>query len=148
MRTRAVEQDDVHVFCRKDDVPDEVARFIGRLITVYSDLGSRSMRWLCPLVRSHGLAPTNAESGPRHCPATPSANAGRLFRSTQRGYLVPTQARIRLARPLWPLVVLRHGSNGLRAPRTAWAPPTSHHGVYQSYTYRPVNSAANHDWSR
>jgi threonyl-tRNA synthetase len=31
MRTRAVEQDDVHVFCREDDVPDEVARFIGRL---------------------------------------------------------------------------------------------------------------------
>jgi hypothetical protein len=46
MRTRAVEQDDVHVFCREDDVPDEVARFIGRLSRVYSDLGSRAIRWV------------------------------------------------------------------------------------------------------
>jgi hypothetical protein len=30
----------------------------------------------------------------------------------------------------------------------AWAPPTSHHGVYQSYTYQPINCAANHHWSR
>src|SRR5580704_14839690 len=29
----------------------------------------------------------------------------------------------------------------------AWVPPMFHHGVYQSYTYQPVNCAANHHWS-
>jgi threonyl-tRNA synthetase len=39
MRTRAFEQNDAHVFCREDDVPGEVARFIGLLSRDYSDLG-------------------------------------------------------------------------------------------------------------
>ncbi|MCZ7860888.1 threonine--tRNA ligase [Agrobacterium salinitolerans] len=39
MRTRAFEQDDAHVICRKEDVQREVARFIGLLDRVYSDLG-------------------------------------------------------------------------------------------------------------
>jgi threonyl-tRNA synthetase len=39
MRTRAFEQDDAHVFCRKEDVQGEVARFIGLLDRVYSELG-------------------------------------------------------------------------------------------------------------
>jgi threonyl-tRNA synthetase len=49
------------VFCREEDVLGELPRFIERLSRVYSDLGSRTMRWLCPLVRPHGLAPTNRE---------------------------------------------------------------------------------------
>lgn len=39
MRTRAFEQDDAHVLCREQDVQSEVARFIGLLDRVYSDLG-------------------------------------------------------------------------------------------------------------
>jgi len=39
MRTRAFEQDDAHVFCREEDVQPEVARFIGLLDGVYSELG-------------------------------------------------------------------------------------------------------------
>jgi threonyl-tRNA synthetase len=39
MRTRAFEQDDAHVLCRKDQVQAEVARFIGLLDRVYKDLG-------------------------------------------------------------------------------------------------------------
>lgn len=39
MRTRQFEQDDAHVLCRKDQVQGEVARFIGLLDRVYSDLG-------------------------------------------------------------------------------------------------------------
>lgn len=39
MRTRAFEQDDAHVICRKEDVQREVARFIGLLDRVYYELG-------------------------------------------------------------------------------------------------------------
>lgn len=39
MRTRAFEQDDAHVLCREQDVQSEVARFVGLLDRVYSDLG-------------------------------------------------------------------------------------------------------------
>lgn len=39
MRTRAFEQDDAHVLCREEHVQQEVARFIGLLDKVYSDLG-------------------------------------------------------------------------------------------------------------
>ena len=39
MRTRAFEQDDAHVFCREEDVLDDVARFIELLSRVYSELG-------------------------------------------------------------------------------------------------------------
>jgi threonyl-tRNA synthetase len=39
MRTRNFEQDDAHVFCREEDVQEEVARFIGLLAAVYADLG-------------------------------------------------------------------------------------------------------------
>ncbi len=39
MRTRAFEQDDAHVICRKDQVQAEVARFIGLLDRVYRELG-------------------------------------------------------------------------------------------------------------
>lgn len=39
MRTRAFEQDDAHVLCRKDQVQAEVSRFIGLLDRVYRDLG-------------------------------------------------------------------------------------------------------------
>ena len=39
MRTRAFEQDDAHVLCRNEDVQSEVARFIGLLDRVYSELG-------------------------------------------------------------------------------------------------------------
>lgn len=41
MRTRAFEQDDAHVFCRENDVPAEVSRFIGLLSEVYGELGFR-----------------------------------------------------------------------------------------------------------
>jgi threonyl-tRNA synthetase len=39
MRTRAFEQDDAHVFCREQDVEDEVACFIALLGEAYRDLG-------------------------------------------------------------------------------------------------------------
>jgi threonyl-tRNA synthetase len=39
MRTRGFEQDDAHVFCREQDVPGEVARFVVLLSEVYSELG-------------------------------------------------------------------------------------------------------------
>ncbi len=39
MRTRAFEQDDAHVFCREEDVQDEVGRFIALLSAVYAELG-------------------------------------------------------------------------------------------------------------
>jgi threonyl-tRNA synthetase len=39
MRTRAFEQDDAHVFCREEDVPNEVARFVALLSDVYADFG-------------------------------------------------------------------------------------------------------------
>jgi threonyl-tRNA synthetase len=39
MRTRAFEQDDAHVLCREEHVQREVARFIGLLDKVYTDLG-------------------------------------------------------------------------------------------------------------
>ena len=39
LRTRAFEQDDAHVFCREQDVQQEVARFIGLLSRVYAELG-------------------------------------------------------------------------------------------------------------
>lgn len=39
MRTRAFEQDDAHVICRREDVQREVARFIGLLDRVYRELG-------------------------------------------------------------------------------------------------------------
>ena len=39
MRTRAFEQDDAHVFCREQDVENEVARFIVLLGEVYRELG-------------------------------------------------------------------------------------------------------------
>jgi threonyl-tRNA synthetase len=41
MRTRAFEQDDAHVFCREDDVPGEIARFVALLSEVYADFGFR-----------------------------------------------------------------------------------------------------------
>jgi threonyl-tRNA synthetase len=42
MRTYAFEQDDAHVFCREEDVQGEVARFVGLLSEVYSELGFAS----------------------------------------------------------------------------------------------------------
>jgi threonyl-tRNA synthetase len=39
MRTRAFEQDDAHVVCRRDQVRGEVSRFIALLDRVYSELG-------------------------------------------------------------------------------------------------------------
>ena len=39
MRTRAFEQDDAHVFCREEDVPGEIARFVALLSEVYVDFG-------------------------------------------------------------------------------------------------------------
>lgn len=39
MRTRAFVQDDAHIFCREDQVEDEVARFCHLLRSVYADLG-------------------------------------------------------------------------------------------------------------
>lgn len=39
MRTRSFEQDDAHIICRMEDVQREVARFIGLLDRVYSELG-------------------------------------------------------------------------------------------------------------
>jgi threonyl-tRNA synthetase len=39
MRTRGFEQDDAHVFCREEDVPGEVARFVALLSEVYAELG-------------------------------------------------------------------------------------------------------------
>lgn len=39
MRTRGFEQDDAHVFCREQDVPSEVARFVGLLSEVYAEFG-------------------------------------------------------------------------------------------------------------
>jgi threonyl-tRNA synthetase len=39
MRTRAFEQDDAHVICRKQDVRSEVSRFISLLDRVYGELG-------------------------------------------------------------------------------------------------------------
>ena len=44
MRTRAFEQDDAHVICREGDVRREVARFIGLLDRVYSELGFSGYR--------------------------------------------------------------------------------------------------------
>ncbi|MGE0667512.1 MAG: threonine--tRNA ligase [Sphingomonadales bacterium] len=42
MRTRAFEQDDAHVFCRDEQVVDEVVRFIHLLNEVYRELGFES----------------------------------------------------------------------------------------------------------
>jgi threonyl-tRNA synthetase len=39
LRTRSFVQDDAHIFCRDEDVPDEVARFIGLLKDIYAGLG-------------------------------------------------------------------------------------------------------------
>ena len=39
MRTRAFVQDDAHIFCREDQVEDEVARFCALLRSVYADFG-------------------------------------------------------------------------------------------------------------
>lgn len=39
MRTRSFEQDDAHIICRMEDVQREVARFVGLLDRVYSELG-------------------------------------------------------------------------------------------------------------
>ena len=39
MRTRAFVQDDAHIFCREDQVVDEVARFCGLLRAAYADFG-------------------------------------------------------------------------------------------------------------
>ncbi|WP_298372849.1 threonine--tRNA ligase [uncultured Bradyrhizobium sp.] len=39
MRTRGFEQDDAHVFCREQDVPNEVARFVALLSEVYAEFG-------------------------------------------------------------------------------------------------------------
>jgi threonyl-tRNA synthetase len=39
MRTRGFEQDDAHVFCREEDVPGEIARFVALLSEVYADFG-------------------------------------------------------------------------------------------------------------
>jgi threonyl-tRNA synthetase len=39
MRTRGFEQDDAHVFCREEDVPGEVARFVALLSAAYADFG-------------------------------------------------------------------------------------------------------------
>jgi threonyl-tRNA synthetase len=39
MRTRAFVQDDAHIFCREDQVVEEVARFCGLLRAVYNDFG-------------------------------------------------------------------------------------------------------------
>lgn len=39
LRTRAFVQDDAHVFCRADDVPGEVGRFLGLLAGIYAELG-------------------------------------------------------------------------------------------------------------
>ena len=39
MRTRGFEQDDAHVFCREQDVPHEVARFVALLSEVYAEFG-------------------------------------------------------------------------------------------------------------
>lgn len=39
MRVRAFVQDDGHIFCREDQVQDEVARFIDLLYRVYADFG-------------------------------------------------------------------------------------------------------------
>ncbi|MEQ9608307.1 MAG: aminoacyl--tRNA ligase-related protein [Kiloniellaceae bacterium] len=39
LRTRAFEQDDAHVFCRAEDVANEVSRFAALLTQVYAELG-------------------------------------------------------------------------------------------------------------
>ncbi|WP_207483333.1 threonine--tRNA ligase [Arenibaculum pallidiluteum] len=39
MRTRAFVQDDAHIFCREDQVEEEVARFCRMLAAVYADFG-------------------------------------------------------------------------------------------------------------
>lgn len=39
MRTRAFVQDDAHIFCREDQIEEEVARFCALLGSVYADLG-------------------------------------------------------------------------------------------------------------
>ena len=39
MRTRAFVQDDAHIFCREDQIVDEVARFCRMLRVVYADFG-------------------------------------------------------------------------------------------------------------
>lgn len=39
LRTRSFVQDDAHIFCRDEDVPDEVARFIDLLREIYASLG-------------------------------------------------------------------------------------------------------------
>tara|TARA_R110000782_G_scaffold167129_6_gene259209 strand:+ start:11782 stop:13779 length:1998 start_codon:yes stop_codon:yes gene_type:complete len=39
MRVRQFTQDDAHIFCREDQLVDEVARFVDLLDTVYKDLG-------------------------------------------------------------------------------------------------------------
>lgn len=39
MRVRAFTQDDAHIFCREDQITDEVKAFADMLLSVYSDLG-------------------------------------------------------------------------------------------------------------
>jgi len=44
MRVRAFTQDDAHIFCTEAQVPEETARFVGLLRSVYQDLGFDSFR--------------------------------------------------------------------------------------------------------
>jgi tRNA synthetase class II core domain (G, H, P, S and T) len=93
------------------------------------------------------LAPTNSGIGPRHGSVTRPANVGLLIP------LNPARAPCTDPSSNSPceIVMAARGT----APRfkwtacspNAWVAPMFHHGVYQSYTYQPVNCAANHHWS-
>jgi threonyl-tRNA synthetase len=108
MRTRAFEQDDAHVFCREDDVEDEVGRFVGMLSGIYRDLGfpnyevalstrpvvragdDETWDWseekLGNAARRHGLDPKiNAGEGAFYGPKLEFSLRDRLGRSWQCG---------------------------------------------------------------
>jgi threonyl-tRNA synthetase len=84
MRTRAFEQDDAHVFCRENDVPAEVSRFIGLLSEVYGELGFRDYEVALstrPPVRAGSdalwdWAEESLGDGARQCGLLPSIQPG------------------------------------------------------------------------
>jgi hypothetical protein len=104
MRTRAFKREDAHVSAEKRMYRARRPALSGSYPGSTPTWASRNMRWFFPLVRPRERRRT-LRVGPRHTARRrrPPMRSS-LFRSTQRGCLLRTQARIRLARPLWPLV--------------------------------------------
>ena len=75
MRTRAFEQDDAHVFCREEDVQDEVGRFIALLSAVYAELGFPNWQVALSTRPADRAGSDDSGIGQRRSWARPHANA-------------------------------------------------------------------------